>query len=414
MTEQPQHAPQTPWLTLIGIGEDGVEGLSPVARSILTQAAFVVGGARHLELAAPFVQGKTLAWPTPFERGIDAILARKGLPTVVLASGNPFFFGVGNTLARSIPPQEMLCLPAPSSVALACSRLGWAEQDCRVISLCGRPIEQLYPALQPSGRVIVLSADENTPHVLANWLVSKGLSATRCHVLERLGGPHEALHSFYAHEGAPDKLQRLNLIGLEVGAQSASHTLPLTNGLPDTWFEHDGQLTKREIRAVTLSSLAPRAGELLWDIGGGAGSISIEWMLASPSCRAVCIEAQPERAACIARNAAALGVPGLDVRQARAPEGMEDLPKPDAIFVGGGASRASVLETAWQALKPGGRIVVNAVVAETEARLLRAMQEWGGTLTRISVSRLEKIGSLHGFRPAMPVTQWIAQKPEAS
>ena len=234
MTEQPQHAPHPPWLTLIGIGEDGVEGLSPVARSILTQAVFVVGGARHLELAASLVQGKILAWPTPFERGIDAILARKGAPTVVLASGNPFFFGVGNTLAHSIPPQEMLCLPAPSSVALACSRLGWAEQDCRVISLCGRPIEQLYPALQPSGRVIVLSADENTPRVLANWLSNKGLGATRCHVLERLGGPHEAMYSFYASKGAPDKIQRLNLIGLEIDAQIAPHTLTLTTGLPDT------------------------------------------------------------------------------------------------------------------------------------------------------------------------------------
>lgn len=162
-------------VNLIGIGEDGVEGLSAVARAILARADFVVGGARHLELAAPLVQGKTLAWPTPFERGIDAILAQKGVPTVVLASGNPFFFGVGSTLARSVPPQEMLCLPAPSSVALACSRLGWAEQECRVVSLCGRPIEQLYPVLQPFGRIIVLSADENTPHVLANWLVSKGL-----------------------------------------------------------------------------------------------------------------------------------------------------------------------------------------------------------------------------------------------
>lgn len=404
------HVMSDVWLTLIGIGEDGVAGLSAAARTLLAQAPYVVGGARHLALAAELVQAETLVWPTPFQKGIDAVLARRGTPVVVLASGDPFFYGVGATLARHVPPGEMLCLPAPSSMSLACARLGWALQDCRVVSLCGRSMQRLRPLLQPGARLLVLCADEQSPAQVAAWLTEAGFGRTLCHGLEALGGPQERRYTFEAQAGVPGAPGPLGILALEIMPDRRAFSLPRASGLSDSCFEHDGQMTKREIRAVTLSSLAPRAGELLWDVGGGSGSVGIEWMLAEPTCRAITLEPVAERAARIARNALHLGVPDLQIVQARAPEGLKNLEQPDAIFIGGGASRAGVLEAAWAALKPGGRMVVNAVVLETEARLMQAVQDWGGTLTRLAVSRMEEVGRLHGFRPAMAVTQWVAWK----
>ncbi|MFT8417931.1 MAG: precorrin-6y C5,15-methyltransferase (decarboxylating) subunit CbiE [Acetobacter sp.] len=400
-----------PWLSVIGVGENGLDGLSGTAQSLIAQAEYVFGGARHLALVAPLPQGQCIAWPTPFSAGVQQVLGLRGHSVVVLASGDPFFYGVGGVLARSIGVGEMLCLPAPSSVALACARLGWAREGCHVVSVCGRPMARLRPFLQPRARLFVLSADARTPGQLAEWLVGLGLGAVQCHVLEALGGAHEQCRSFVAHNGPPADVSALNLLALEVPAGVAAMCLPQCSGLPDSCFEHDGQLTRQEIRAVTLSALAPRAGELLWDIGGGAGSVSIEWMLAAPECRAITIESAPERAARIVRNAQALGVPDLQVVQARAPEGLGGLDAPDAVFVGGGGSRPGVLEQAWAALRPGGRMVVNAVVVETESRLVQAMHEWGGRLTRLSIARLDGVGAFHAFRPAMTVTQWVATKP---
>ncbi|WP_338331892.1 precorrin-6y C5,15-methyltransferase (decarboxylating) subunit CbiE [Acetobacter sp. LMG 32666] len=401
-----------PWLSVIGVGENGLDGLSGTARSLIMQAEYVFGGVRHLALVAPLPQGRCVAWPTPFSAGVQQVMALRGHRVVVLASGDPFFYGVGGVLARSLGAGEMLCLPAPSSVSLACARLGWAGEQCHVVSVCGRPMARLRPFLQPQARLLVLSADARTPRQLAEWLVSLGLGAVRCHLMEALGGADEQCRSFVAQAGPPADVAALNLLALEVPAGATEHCLPQCSGLPDSCFEHDGQLTRQEIRAVTLSALAPRMGELLWDIGGGAGSVSIEWMLAGPGCRAITIESAPERAARIARNAQALGVPDLQVVQARAPDGLHGLETPDAIFVGGGASRAGVLEQAWAALRPGGRMVVNAVVVETESRLVQALREWGGRMTRLSVARLDEVGGFHAFRPAMTVTQWVASKPQ--
>lgn len=411
---EPHNPEATPWLSVIGVGENGLDGLSSTARTLIAQAEYVFGGARHLGLVAPLPQGRCVAWPTPFSAGVQQVLALRGHSVVVLASGDPFFYGVGGVLARSLEAGEMLCLPAPSSVALACARLGWAQEQCHVVSVCGRPMARLRPFLQPRARLIVLSADAQTPRELARWLVELGLGTVRCSVMEALGGPNERCRSFMAKDGPPDDVASLNLLAVDVPAEVTEACLPRCSGLPDTCFEHDGQLTRQEIRAVTLSALAPRAGELLWDIGGGAGSVSIEWMLAAQGCRAITLESVPERAARIVRNAQALGVPDLHVVQARAPDGLGGLDTPDAVFVGGGASRPGVLEQAWAALRPGGRMVVNAVVVETEARLVQAMQEWGGRLTRLSVARLDGVGGFHAFRPAMTVTQWVASKPHSA
>jgi precorrin-6Y C5,15-methyltransferase (decarboxylating) len=400
-----------PWLTILGIGEDGIDGLSPAARLLLRQARLVAGGARHLALAAPLIQGERLPWPSPMAGGIEKILTRRPEPVVVLASGDPFFDGVGVMLAAKVPGQEFLSIPAPSSVSLALSRLGWSMRRTAHISLCGRALATLAPLLQPGRNIIAFSADATTPKAVAGYLCTRGFGPSRLHVMEALGGPSQRVRMTTAAAFDIADCHALNLLAIEVIAGPDAQIIPLSTGLADDMFEHDGQITKREIRAVTLSALAPRVGEILWDVGCGSGSIAIEWMLRHPENLAYGIESDPVRAARIARNAVMLGVPGLHVVEGRASEALANLPPPDAVFLGGGAHLPGVIETCWQALRPGGRIVANAVVIETETALFAAVQTFGGTLTRLSVERLDRIGTLHGFRPGMTVTQWAAVKP---
>lgn len=398
------------WLAILGIGEDGVEGLTAAARALISGAELVVGGARHLALADGLIRGERMAWPTPLADAIPKICARRGSPVAVLASGDPFCYGVGTKLLRYVPAEETLCLPAPSAFSLACARLGWSLQDAATITFCGRPIEPLAPLLQPGARILALSADATTPSSVAAFLRGRGFAQSVLHVLEALGGPRERVRRTTAGE-FDFEVDALNMLAIEVVAGSDARVIPLASGLPDDAFEHDGQITKREIRAVTLSSLAPRQGELLWDIGCGSGSIAIEWMLRHPANRAIAIDENDSRAARAARNAASLGVPALQVVTGTAPAALAGLPEPDAVFVGGGAQEPGLLESAWSVLKPGGRIVVNGVTVETEVVLIAARERWGGSLTRLSVERLDRLGSMHGFRPAMTVTQWTAVKP---
>ncbi len=299
------------WLTLIGIGEDGVEGLSPAARRLLAQARFVVGGARHLALAGK-LDAETMIWPSPLADALPKILARRGAPVCVLASGDPFFYGVGALISAHVPAQEIRCLPAPSAFSLAAARLCWSLQDCRLVSLHGRDFERIIPALQPRARILCLSWDETTPPRLAELLCARGLGRSRLIVMEAMGGPRERLHETTAKAFAMDEIDPLNLVALEICPNSRSRVAPITSGLANDWYETDGQLTKREVRAITLSALAPRRGELLWDVGAGSGSIAIEWLLADPANRAIAIEARAERAERIRRNAKALGAPQIE------------------------------------------------------------------------------------------------------
>ncbi|MDB5370487.1 MAG: bifunctional cobalt-precorrin-7 ((5))-methyltransferase/cobalt-precorrin-6B [Roseomonas sp.] len=397
------------WLTILGIGEDGVNGLAPAARALLRGAGVVYGARRHLALAGPLTSGEARPWPSPMQDAFPALLARRPRPTVVLASGDPFCFGVGSLLAGLVEPAEMLCVPAPSSLALARARLGWAAQDCATVSFCGRPLAAVLPLLQPGARILALSADAGTPAALAALLCQYGFGPSRLHVLSALGGPHEAIATTSA-EGFGLSPAALNLVGLEVVAGPGARVIPLAAGLSEEFFEHDGQITKAEVRAVTLAALAPCQGEWLWDIGCGSGSVAIEWMLRHPANRAIGLEPRPDRAARAARNALALGVPALRVEVAAAPGGLAGLPVPDAVFIGGGCDEA-VLEAAWAALRPGGRLVANAVTVETEALLLARHARYGARLTRIGVERMDAIGTRHGFRPAMSVTQLVARKP---
>jgi precorrin-6B C5,15-methyltransferase / cobalt-precorrin-6B C5,C15-methyltransferase len=394
----------------VGLGEDGRAGLSPVAQAALDGAELVVGGARHLRLAQPLA-ARTLAWPSPLSDAYPAILARRGRPTCVLATGDPFFYGVGAELARLVPAAEMACFPQASAFSLAAARLGWSLPDCACVSLHGRALERIVPHLQPGARVLALSWDDSTPARLAALLAERGFGASAVTVLEALGGPRERVRRATAAGFDLAAIDPLNTVAVAVSGGPDARVVTLAPGLDDGWFENDGQLTKAEVRALTLSALAPRVGERLWDVGGGAGSVGIEWCLRHPRNRAVAIEARPERAARIARNARALGVPEIEVVVGPAPAALAGLTPPDAVFIGGGFTDAGVFEAAWAALKPGGRLVANAVTVETEARLAALFARHGGRLRRIALSRAEPVGGMHGWRTAMPVTQWAATKP---
>lgn len=400
------------WLAIVGIGEDGAEGLSPAARALIANARLVIGGSRHLALADGLPKGELMSWPSPIAAAMPTILAYRGEPVTVLASGDPYCFGIGAMISTHVPPSETICLPAPSSLSLACARLGWALDDVATLSLCGRPMHTLAPALQPHRRLLVLSADAATPAEVASYLVARGFGSSPLHVLEALGGPRERVRATSAARYGFNDVEALNLIAIEVVPGADAKIIPLACGLPDDVFEHDGQITKREVRAVTLSSLAPRAGELLWDIGAGSGSIAIEWLLRHRANEAIAIEKDPLRAARAAANSAELGVPRLEIVTGEAPAALADLPQPDAVFIGGGGS-LEVIERSWSALKDGGRLVANAVTIETEKALLAAQSHYGGALTRLAVERLDSVGGKQAFRPAMTVTQWSASKPLA-
>ncbi len=398
-------------MSIIGVGEDGVEGLCAAARQAVEAAETVYGGKRHLRLLDSLIRGRAVPWPSPIRSAIPEIEALRGSRVAVLASGDPFHYGIGSVLAECIAAAEMTVFPAPSSLALAAGRLGWAVQDAEIVSLCGPPPETLLPRLQPDRRVLVLSADETTPQTVARLLAGHGFGASRMTVLEVLGGPDERIRECRADGFDLTGISRLNLIAIRVAAAPDARVVPAGAGLADRLFETDGMLTKREIRAVTLSSLAPRAGELLWDIGAGSGSVAIEWLLAHPANRAVGIERREDRAALARNNAAALGVPRLEIVMGEAPGALEGLPAPDAVFVGGGIATDGLLGTAWRALPPGGRLVANSVTLDSDLVLGAFAKEAGATLTRLSVERLDRIGGMHGFRPAMTVTQLQAVKP---
>nr|WP_321985829.1 precorrin-6y C5,15-methyltransferase (decarboxylating) subunit CbiE [uncultured Lichenicoccus sp.] len=395
------------WISILGIGEDGVDGLSGLARGLLSGAECVFGGARHLALARELIRGEATAWPVPLGDPAALLLSRRPQRCVVLASGDPFWFGVGSLLARGIPADEFVCLPQPSSFSLAGARLGWSLQATRTLSVCGRPIEALVPALQPGARLLVLCADASSPAAIAGLLTERGFGAATLHVMQALGGPREAIVTLRADQPMPEAIDPLVLLAIALPSGPAGRALPLACGLDDAAFQHDGQMTRREIRALTLSALAPRQGELLWDVGCGSGSIAIEWMLCHPQCRAIGIEPDPQRRARAARNARALGAPGLELRAGAAPLALDGLPRPDAVFIGGGASDPGVLDTARAALSPGGRLVANAVTLETEALLIGHQASHGGSLARFGIDRLDSIGSMHALRPAMRILQWV-------
>ncbi len=394
----------TPWLSVLGMGDDGLDGLSPAARALLDTAEVVIGGARHLALVD--TKADKREWPSPFAGARDLLDSLRGRNVAVLASGDPMWFGIGATLTRWLSPGEMRVIPHPGAFSLAAARLGWPLQDCLCLTVHGRPLEALHLHLAPGRRLLVLAEDGQSPAAVARLLEKAGYGPSRLVVLEHLGGAAERLRDSVA-EAWVGEAADLNTMAIECRAEPNARIWSAVPGLPDEAFDHDGQLTKREIRAVTLAALAPLPGQMLWDVGAGCGSVAIEWMRAGG--RAVAIEPRADRVARIAANAAALGVPGLEVVKGSAP-GALPYSDPDCIFVGGGVSAAGVLEACWSALRPGGRLVANAVTAEGEAALIALHSRFGGQMVRLSVSRLAPVGGFHTWHPAMPVTQFIGRK----
>jgi precorrin-6B C5,15-methyltransferase / cobalt-precorrin-6B C5,C15-methyltransferase len=394
----------------VGVGADGAASLAPAARRAIERAELVIGSARQLALVAEYVCGETRAWPSPMAPAITEVLARRGRATCVLASGDPFYFGVGASLAASLRPDEFRCHPAPSCVSLAAARLAWPLQDSDVVSLHGRALSGIVRYLQPGRRVLALSWDRHTPALLAALLVERGFGASRLTVLERLGATDERIQHTSAERYELGELADLNLVALELDASAGALIVPWRSSLPDDAFEHDGQLTKQDVRAITLSALAPRAGELLWDVGAGAGSIAIEWALCHPANRALAIERDPARCERIGRNAERLGATAVEVVRGAAPEVLAGLPAPGAVFIGGGATDGDVIGRCWSSLASRGRLVLNAVSLETEALALAAHARHGGELRRIAIESASPLGTMTAWRPALPVVQWRASK----
>ncbi|WP_158881033.1 precorrin-6y C5,15-methyltransferase (decarboxylating) subunit CbiE [Amycolatopsis anabasis] len=400
-----------PVVTVTGIGADGWAGLSPAAREAVLAAEVILGGPRQLELLPDEVRGERVSWPSPMLPALPGLLAEHaGRELCVLASGDPMVFGVGATLARLTGPERLRVLPHPSSISLACARLGWPVDGLEVVSVVGRPLETLHAALTPGRRILVLSADGSTPAAVAGLLVARGYGESALTVLEQLGGPAERVLTGTAADWPHGETDALNVIAIDCVAAPGTPLLTRTPGLPDDAFESDGQLTKREVRALTVSALNPAPGQLLWDVGAGAGSIAIEWLRSHPSCRAIAVEHRADRVERIERNAAALGVPALRIVPGRAPDVLSGLEPPDAIFVGGGSTTSGVLPACWDALRPGGRLVVNAVTVQGEAVVADWHARIGGDLVRIAISRAAPVGGFTGWRPMMPITQWAITK----
>ncbi|MBI6907666.1 precorrin-6y C5,15-methyltransferase (decarboxylating) subunit CbiE [Pseudomonas palleroniana] len=399
----------SPWLTVVGIGEDGFKGLGRNARHALLRATRIIGGQRQLDLLPVCIRGERQAWPSPFS--LEPVLARRGEPVCVLASGDPMFYGVGASLARQVPAAELLIVPAPSSVSLAAARLGWPLQEVVTLSVVARPLAALNVHLASGVRLLVLSNDGRSPAAIASLLVESGFGPSRLSVFEHLGGANERRIDGLAADWQQASVADLNLVAIDCVASCAAPRLSRLAGLPDSAFKHDGQLTKRDVRAMTLARLAPMPGELLWDVGAGSGSIGIEWMRAHPSCRALAIEADEGRQGLIEHNRDALGVPGLQLVRGKAPEALRGLEAPDAIFIGGGVTRDGVLETCWQQLRPGGRLVANAVTLQSEMTLTNWRAQHGGELTRVHVAQAQPLGEFDTWRQALPITLLDVVKP---
>jgi precorrin-6Y C5,15-methyltransferase (decarboxylating) len=398
------------WLSVVGIGEGGLDDLSPGARALIDGAEVLVGGARHFAMIDDDGRQR-IAWRAPLRDVVADIKALKGRPVCVLATGDPMFFGIGATLIRQIPISQMTIIPASSAFSLACARLGWPMAEVEAISLHARLLGLLNAHLHPGARLLLLSRDAKTPGKVAKALVAGGFGASRMWVFEHMGGPRERLIEGTAAAWRARKIADLNTIAVACVADVGTTPLASVPGLPDDAFDHDGQITKREVRAATLAMLAPQPGQLLWDVGAGSGAIAIEWMRAAPAARAVAIEHDKKRLANIETNAARLGVPGLDIVAGKAPAALDGLATPDAVFIGGGAGDGDALfRHCWRALACGGRLVVNVVTLEGEAAVLRWRNKVGGDLTRLGVSRAAPVGKRAGWQPLRVVTQFTAMK----
>lgn len=412
MNGQWRSAPaESKWLTLVGLDESGWSGLGEPARRAIERAELLVGGARHLDHMPSADGQERLCWPSPIAKGLAQIAQWRGRRVCVLASGDPFNYGIGATLARYFSAAEMHCLPGPSAFSLAAARLGWSLASSYCCSVLARDVEALRPALWHGRQLLVLSENGDSPAQVAELLCQAGFSRSTLHVFEALGGPDERHLSDSAQAWRDRRCAALNTIAVSCVADLPEAGLSRSAGRDEADFSHDGQISKREVRAVILAMLAPRGGELLWDLGAGSGAVSVEWLLSEASNRAIAVERRAERVANIRDNARRYGLTQLQLVQGCSAQALAELEVPQAIFIGGGLTTPGLLEGCWQALRGGGRIVASAVTLEGEAALWEASQRYGGQLSRISVERSEALGSFTGWRPLRPVSLWLAQRP---
>ena len=397
----------TPWLHIVGIGEDGLDGLTAATRAVVEAAEVIVGGERHHALS-DVGSAKRVAWPSPFDAMIDTITDMRGQRVVILVTGDPLWFSVGARIGRSIDPGEILYHPQLSAFQLASARMGWSLADVETLTVHGRPVEQMIAFIQPDARLLVLTTGAETPGQIATFLTQRGFGQSKMSVLAAMGGKDEARFDGTA-EDWDHTVPAFNTLAVECVAAPDAALLPRVPGLSDTLFQSDGTMTKQEVRAATLAKLMPMRGALLWDIGCGSGSVAIEWMRAARYARAIGIDPRADRRAMAGANAMALGAPKFEIVDGMVPAALEGLEAPDAIFIGGGLSRET-FDSAWAALRPLGRLVANAVTLESEAELIALHKSYGGDLVKISVHRAEPVGRLTGWRPAMPVTQWSLVK----
>jgi precorrin-6Y C5,15-methyltransferase (decarboxylating) (EC 2.1.1.132) len=405
------------WLCVIGIGEDGWDDLSADARDLLYESEIVLGGERHLKMLPKDWEGERIVWSSPIREAVSKIVSWRPEDSVsvqkvaIMASGDPLCYGIATKLLRHLPIEEIWIKPALTTFSLMCSRIGWSLPDVETLTIHGRPVEMLHPFVQPGAKLLVLSKGEESPEQAAKLLCERGFGKSIITVLEHLGGRKERQFSGPADSWNHPEGAALNAMAIECIPESNATILSRIPGLPDEAFFHDGQLTKREIRAVSLSRLMPVVDQVLWDVGAGCGSVAIEWMRTSPRCQAVAIEKSKSRLKLIEQNSQELGVPMLQIISGSAPEVLADLPAPDAVFIGGGLSSGNLLQTCWTALKPGGRLVANAVTLEGEQKLLQWQNEnagksgASGDLTRLSISRAEKIGKFQGWKEMRSVIQ---------
>ena len=396
-----------PWLHIVGIGEDGMDGLLPATRAVVEAADVIIGGDRH-HVLSDSVTAERLAWPSPFDALISDLEGLRGRRVVVLATGDPLWFSVGARIGRAIPPSEIVYHPQLSAFQLAAARMGWSMADLETLTVHGRPVEQMIAFIQPDARLLILTTGAETPGHIARFLTERGFGRSAMTVLANMGGAEEARFDGLA-ESWDHVVPAFNTLAVECVAAPDAALLPRVPGLDDALFQSDGTMTKREVRAATLAKLMPMRGAHLWDIGTGCGSVAIEWMRGARYTSAVGIEPRADRRAMAAANALALGVPRLELIEGEAPAVLEGLARPDAVFIGGGLSEAVFL-AAWEALKPLGRLVANAVTLESEAELIALHRAHGGDLVRLQVHRAEPVGRLTGWRPSMPVTQWSLVK----
>lgn len=398
---------KTPWLHIVGIGEDGLDGLTPVTRAVVEAAEIIVGGDRHHKLSSN-VKAQRVAWPSPFDALIETLTSHKGKRVVVLATGDPLWFSVGARIGRAMDPNEIVYHPQLSAFQLTAARMGWSLADVETLTVHGRPVHQMVAFIQPDQRLIILTTGAETPGQIAKFLTDRGFGQSQMTVLANMGGDKElrfdGLAAAWDHDVPP-----FNTLAVHCVAAPDAALLPRVPGLSDDLFQSDGTMTKQEVRAATLAKLMPMRGALLWDIGAGSGSVAIEWMRAARYARAIGIEPRADRRAMAAENALALGAPKLQLIEGEVPAALDGLDPPDAIFIGGGLS-AETFEIAWENLRPLGRLVANAVTLESEILLIELHKKYGGQLVKIGVERAEPVGRLTGWRPAMTVTQWSLVK----